>query len=262
MPLLRTRKHVPIVGVANAGKTYFITTMVYFVSIMGWGTLDESCTHYFEELLGYVLRGEPIPPTKSGIKRVILHVDRVVYGGVEKRVKFTLSTADISGAQFETAMIALNEQISSGGLERESTSSRDLEEVLRLLRRVHGLIAIVDITRHLSDTSSKKKAVLKALGQQAVPLLRAFQYALGHSRSRKPLFLVFTKKDIHGMEGEELEGLVRYAYAPILAILKKKGVIIRCYAVTSVGWSRDDLSFFKGEGFDKLLYDLAVELTR
>jgi len=251
------RRYVPIIGTHRAGKSYFLLTIANFVSRKKWGVVDESCRPYFHSQLEYVLRREPLPYTAGKIP-IKLHINMIEYGGRIYKTNLTLATGDISGTEFETATKQIGYSISN-----LKDAPPVLKKFINILSNVDGIIAIIDIARELKSSINKTDAVLKAFASQIAPVAKGIELAMkfGKKMKYKPLFFVFTKKDIHGMDVDEIVPLFEKAWAILLRALEEKYVNIKYYATTSVGWTNTNYdSFFIGQGFDKLLYDLVVSL--
>ena len=250
--IFRRRRHVPIIGVQGAGKSYFIVTLASFVAKHKWGYVD--APHIYD-MMAYVQAMKPIPPT-MGLIPVKVDIDMVKYMGHVCRKKVRISTGDISGREFEQA---IEEAKTSPDMDKMSPS---LKKFIDILKKTDGLLALIDITRYMGKTPDKVEAVLKSFSEQISPIAHAIELAVKLGMKEKPVFFVFSKKDIHKMDVDEIRRIFEPAWCILLRRLEAHGIRVGYYTISSAGWSSlSDLdAFFYGQGFDKLLYDLVVAL--
>jgi len=251
----RKVRNVPIIGIHGAGKTYFIISLGYFISLEKWGEVETP--DYFFELSKYVLAQQPIPPT-VGYHPIRVRLDYVEYGNKRYHAKIILSTGDISGIEFERAM----EEIGSFKFSKKSDlkkASPNIRKLYSLLLKSDGIIVIIDIARYMSESISRGDAILKAFSDQILPIARAIEMVMSFTEfSLRPLFFVFSKQDIHGLTVDEIRPYFDSAWAILLRRLESRLINIKTYAVSSVGWSSDPLKRLRARGFNKLLYDLVL----
>jgi len=251
----RKIRNVPIIGIHGAGKTYFIISLGYFISLEKWGEVETP--DYFFELSKYVLSQQPIPPT-IGFHPVRVRLDYVEYGNRRYNARIILSTGDISGIEFERAM----EESATFKFSKKSDLKKappNLRKLYDLLLNSDGIIAIIDVAKYMSQESSKGDAILKAFSDQILPIARAIEIVTSFSEfALRPLFFVFSKQDLHRLTVEDIRPYFDSAWAILLRRLESKLVNIKMYTVSSVGWSQEPLERLKARGFDRLLYDLVL----
>ena len=258
----RSERKLPLVGVDVAGKTYFLVSLGYYVSRKGWGRVaGEEGSVYVDDLMPHVLRREPIPPT-AGNYPVKIEVDTVDYMGndgspMEYDANLTISTQDFSGGEFEAAM----EQLTVGA-GFEGSAAEAFREVYA---GADGLVVVVDLVRGADpDTfeNDRSDLVRSALSEQVVPLAKALEAMLtGDGLDGKPIYFVFTKADVHGMESYEIDEQFDRAMSILLGRLENHGCEIRKYAVSAVGWAGEDeteaLATLATMGYDRLVKNMA-----
>lgn len=110
--------------------------------------------------------------------------------------------------------------------------------------------------------------VREALSRQLVPLTRAIELSVrrGEGRTRTfPLFLVFTKRDVHQFSRSELWRIVQEVFAIQLARLEHR-VRLRIHAVQSIGFGVDLESLLRlearSEGIGLFLADVHRSIER
>jgi hypothetical protein len=256
-----TEKQIPLLGVRGAGKTYFLLSLGYLVSKRGWGqVVGSEGSIYLEELLPYVSKGKQIPPTQGNYP-VEIQVTKV--GTISNRAKFdfTISTQDFSGGKFENAM----EQVTTDVSFADGPSA----EFYDLYRSSDGLIVVVDLVRGASRSAFRanpESQILDALSEQVVPLAKGLELLLDANRSvaAKPIFLVFTKSDIHQLSIEEISEYFDRLMAIPLRRLEQKGCEISKYTTSAVGWAdtedeTDALENLEGQGFSDILTEMAFQ---
>jgi len=246
-------RSIPIIGVRNAGKTYFIVSLGHLISKEGWG---EVLTYdYFHQLEPYVLAQQPIPPT-VGYHPVRVRVDYVEYQNKRFNARIVLSTGDISGIEFEQAM----QEVKTFKFSKKSdlkNAPPTLGKLYRLLLNSDGLIVLIDITKYLSEVTHIADAVFRAFSYQIEPISTALEMVINFGEfSLKPLFFVFSKQDIHKLTVNNIRRYFQNAWAILLRRLERRLVNIKLYTVSAVGWSDNPEERLKARGFDKLLFDL------
>jgi len=248
----RARK-VPILGVEGCGKSSFLVTLGQYVSVNSYGHIEDESQGYFGELAASTARGEPNPatmryePVRVRLRRI---PDRA--GGF-RDVNVVLSSEDIPGAHFRELVseIRRDPALASG--------SDLLNRFSELLRASDGLIFVVDVVR---DTPAERfradpethcgRAFAEQIGPIATGLLLAAQR--NPSLARKPIFFVFSKRDLHGLDPSELDAAFASYLAIPLSNLAARQASVRRYDVQCARWSmRGDL---RGLGLEALISDL------
>lgn len=291
MGLSPSYKSLPLFGVQGAGKSYFILSLGHFISARGLGNVMGESADYINQFLPAMMRGDRLDAT-AGYRDMNIKVERVyrqdhekVFGELDPMdvfahlehdkadeadkksdtvfANFVLSTKDLSGAQFKDAMDRLSDPTARLGADPQT------QRFLEILDGGDGAIIVVDVVRQEMTreqfASDKKKYIRMALAEQVVPLVRGIQLSLmrGKKEGRFPLFLVFTKRDIHGLSRRELESIVREVFAILLANLDRR-VVLRIHSVQNIGFEVDVDAFLemetKTEGVGLFLADVNMWL--
>lgn len=230
--LFSRRKKFPLLGVKGAGKTYLLVSLGFIISIHGWGEVRTSrASIYFGDLHPYVLNRKPIEPTYKPID-LEFTIDRIYISGQEYRARLVLSTSDFSGAEFESAMEEFGRIVSN----KDISGTYYLRRFLDLYRRAAGFIVVVDIVgpNITPDKfrANKKEFIMNAFMRQVSPLVRGLELIINLSRgSGKPIFFVFTKRDIHGLDERELSEYFDNMFAIQLNRLRRRGFEIFKHSV-------------------------------
>ena len=263
--------HVPTIGVQGAGKSYFIFSNGYFISKRGLGQLVGQNQDYLDSLQPVIMRREPLDATQ-GYKDLSLLVEHIYDAdfqriadevGCEKlgiatsepatqgeasptdeaklRCNILMTTNDLSGLEFAQAMQRLREPNAELGGDPVTRNFLDV------VRNADGLTVIVDIVRGIqSQEEFAREAeahIRHAFAEQVEPLARGIELAISRQRRRSrrgafPVFLVFTKRDIHGLGRERLEEMTDVIFALMLARLRRSNVQIRIHSVQSMGFKQ------------------------
>lgn len=161
---------------------------------------------------------------------------------------FLISTNDLSGTQFNDAMERLSEPTSRLGGDPQT------QRFLQVLEAGEGAIIVVDVVRREMTTEEfardDRKHIRNALAEQVVPLARGIQLSImkGNKRNKVfPLFLVFTKRDIHQISRARLDQIVKEVFAILLANLEEH-VKVRVHSVQNIGFGIDPDSVLDMEG--------------
>lgn len=161
---------------------------------------------------------------------------------------FLIATNDLSGTQFKDATERLAEPTSQLGGDPQT------RRFLQVLEAGEGAIVVVDVVRgemtHEEFTRDPRKHIRRALAEQVVPLARGIQLSImkGNKRNKVfPLFLVFTKRDIHQLSRDTLEQIVNEVFAILLANLEEH-VKVRIHSVQNIGFGVDPESVLDMEG--------------
>ena len=255
---LRKVKRIPLLGVSGSGKTYFLLSLGYMVSLYKWGEVSGDAAKYFNDLLQYVLRFEPIPSTMKTIE-IQIDIRKIYIDGQERNARFVLSTKDFSGREFEIAMRIFKESFG------EIPEDRVVKKFINLYRKSDGFIVIVDLVRDITDPEefrrNKDRYIFNAFSEQISPLASGIELLIEYANVKgKPIFFVFTKSDVHNLSVDELSKYFDRIMAITIARLENRGVIIRKYATSAVGWgsgsNEDMLRALEVRGFGDILRDI------
>ncbi len=246
-------KKLPILGVHNSGKTYFLISLGYLVSKYRWGEVSKEASVYFNSLLPYVLKGTPIPPTYKNfpieikIRDIVLPTEKIT-------CNFILYTEDFPGAEYEIAMDEMSAEV-----------KEELVKFYNLYKKSDGIIAIIDLVGNVTAEKfreNKEEYILNAFSKQIVPLAKGIELVLEVANLQgKPIFFIFTKSDVHRLSVNEISKYFDRIMAITLARLESMGVIIRKYTVCSLGWgysnkSEDRLKNLEAQGFIEMIADI------
>ncbi len=276
--------NIPLFGVKGAGKSYFLFSLGMFLAHplrkLGKpeGLSEDLLNGYWAE----ILKGNVISITQGKFDVDLLV--RQVYSGdhevaVERQAYFEsgvidwyhnlddveqpatnsdklatrifLRTNDISGQEFTSAMERLREPTTELGGDPMTG------KFIQVVRDGDGCVMIIDLVRvNLTAEQYKKdraRYIREALGEQLVPLARGLELALRNQRDPKrryPLFLVFPKRDIHGLNSQDLTDLFQRMFAMTIARLEEK-ISIHVHSIQNMGFEEDengDLKFSRGLG--------------
>jgi hypothetical protein len=263
--------NLPLFGVKGAGKSYFLLSLGMFISLptrrLGKpeNLTDDILNQYWTE----VLSGNLISITQSKwdvdllIKKVYSTDHEIVVRrqacfqiGVSDSDHFDdqeqpeldenklstrifLRTNDLSGQDFCTAMTKLREPTMELG------GDLITKKFIQVVRDGDGSVVIIDIVReNLTVDQYRKertKYIRQAFVEQLVPVARGIELALMNQRKRNkryPLFLVFPKRDIHGLNAKELNELAQRMFAMTFARLEDK-VSIHIHSIQNMGFEKD-----------------------
>ncbi len=255
------RKKIPILGIRQAGKTYFLVSLGYLVSNYKWGEVSPATSVYFNDLLKLVTREEKIPPT-PGNYPIEIDIKKVHTGDKIINCNMHLSTQDFSGPEYENAM---------SEMAFEGTEIKQSEKTIKfskLYSKTDGIIVIIDIVRDINDKNifrqNIEKNIRQAFSEQISPLARGIELTLQKNPDMhaKPIFFVFPKSDIHNLPKEEITYYLEKIMAIIVARLENRRVDMRIYVTSSLGWGRSDsknerLKVLESLGYIDFLADLA-----
>lgn len=251
------QRKVPVLGVEGSGKSSFFVSLAQYVSANRYGSIDDLGQGYLGELVEHVARGQPIPPTMR-YEQIKVHLRRVPEpGGGFRDVNVLLSSEDVPGGHFRDLVAEIRRD---PGL---SANSPMLTRFGELLRASDGFLFVVDVVRgasaeafHADPDAHYGRAFAEQIGPIATGLLLAARR--NPDLARKPTFFVFSKRDVHGRDRDELDAAFHSYLAIPLANLERKGANIRRYDVQSACWPmRGRLGDL---GYDELLSDLAHAL--
>jgi hypothetical protein len=174
--------------------------------------------------------------------------------------EFFISTNDLSGAEFKNAMERLSEPT------LDFHKDPQIRRFTQILKDGEGAIVVVDVVRReiTSDAFSQDriKHIRNALAEQVAPIAKGIQLSIieGNKKNKVfPLFLVFTKHDIHQLSRFELERIIKEAFAIQIAGFEEY-VKIRIHSVQNMGFGVDPESIIdlerRTEGIGLFLADL------
>ncbi len=284
--LAPNHKRVPIFGIQAVGKSYFIFSIAYFVSHKRLGKVIGEGADFINRVIPFMLERKPLDAT-TGNRDIELLISQIFYSdfmrvtdelarekaglnpyqhdpsllsGLEPDAmtpsNLFLSTNDLSGLEFKNAMLALSEP------NMRFHDDPLTKKFMGVVERCDGIVAIVDLVRRHTRENFVfgRDQIRKALAEQVLPLIRGIELAIerGNYENRVfPLFLVFTKKDVHCQSREVLDAMVREIFAIMLARLEDK-VKLRIHAVTNMGFGEDTDSLLNkdSEGIGMILADL------
>lgn len=232
-------RSLPLLGVQGAGKTYFLFSLGYLVSHRGWGHVENQKGEeaYLDQLLPYVSRGDPFPPTMKN-HPVKIKVDSLPDKYTDGSISFTISSEDFSGGEFENAM--------ESTLTKRSDDNGPRAEFIDLYQDCDGLIVVVDIVRDASKDdfqADREQRILDALAGQVEPLVTGINTAMNANQGLdgKPIFFIFTKQDIHGLKITDISEYFDRLMAMPLQRLKAHDCPIRKFTTSAVGWTDGDV---------------------
>ncbi len=256
-PRRRRRRKVPILGVEGCGKSSLILTLGQYISLHDMGRISMSSSNLFGELLSHVAAGRPLPASARW-EEFELHVNRVPEAdGGHTAVDVTLSSEDIPGLQFRDLVNELRDNPDLSAWKAGPTK-KILEQFTELLSSCDGFIFIIDLARNkkTEPETDSKEHVWAAFADQIKPIMTGILLAskMNAVMARKPIFFVFSKPDLHGLDPGEVREHFRRGMAIPLAQLRGELINVRHYNVQCAGWKMD--SALEGLGVDVLLSDL------
>lgn len=297
--LLRLKEknlNIPLFGVKGSGKSYFVLSLNMFLSLRKMGYAKGITKDYLNVAWAEILKGVVISITQGywDVDLVVNEVYSIDHGTILQRqasfeagvtgvtdldsylddeeqslleagkisTRFFLRTNDLSGQEFTSAMKQLSEPTSELG------DDPITKKFIQVVRDGDGCSMVVDLVRqNLTAEQYKKdrdKYIREAFAEQLVPLARGLELALRNQRDPKrryPVFLVFPKRDIHGLNSREISDLASRMFAMTFASLEAK-VSIHIHSVQNMGFQKDkngDKTFSRGLGlFLASVYEAAV----
>lgn len=252
------RRKVPILGVEASGKSSLILTLGQFISLHGMGKVSMNSNNLFGHYLSFVAKGDPLPATTRR-EAFELHISRVPEpSGGHTEVDLVLSSEDIAGLDFRVLVNELrtNPNLTSSG---SGQGAQILRQFTNLLSACDGFIFLVDLVR---DTdlelirSGARDFIWNAFADQIQPIMTGVLLAtkMNAVMAHKPVFFVFTKPDLHGLDAAEVREHFERGMAIALAQLRGELMNVRQYNVQCAGWNMD--SALENLGIDVLLSDL------
>ncbi|MEM7354702.1 MAG: hypothetical protein AAF657_28090 [Acidobacteriota bacterium] len=256
-PRAGQRKKIPILGVEACGKSSLILTLGQYVSLHGMGHISMSSSNLFSELLSHVAAGRPLPAS-AGFEQFELFIKSVPEAdGGHTAVDMILSSEDIPGKQFRALVdeLRVNPNLASW---KAGPTRQILEKFAQLLSSCDGFIFIIDLVRDKQKAfaSGSKEHIWTAFADQIKPIMTGILLAskMNAVMAHKPIFFVFSKPDLHGLDSAEVREHFRRGMAIPLAQLRGELINVRHYNVQCAGWEMD--SVLEGLGIDVLLSDL------
>jgi hypothetical protein len=297
LPWINKPLNIPLFGVKGAGKSYFVFSLNMFLSMRKMGNAEGTAKDYLNKSWGTILQEELLPITQGNwdIDLVVKEVYNTDHTTILSRqadfeagvtgetdsdsyfdddeeqslqetqkisTRFFLRTNDLSGQEFISAMKQLSEPTSELG------DDPITKKFIQVVQDGDGCSMVVDLVRRTLTAEQYKKDrdkyIREAFAEQLVPLARGLELALRNQRdpkSRYPVFLVFPKRDIHGLNSREISNLASRMFAMTFASLEAK-VSIHIHSVQNMGFQKDkngDPTFSRGLGlFLASVYEAAV----
>lgn len=150
-----------------------------------------------------VMKGQVIRPT-SGYWPIILRIDTSsVTGSKGPDIDLFLSTGDISGDEFEIATKWLAELPTD--IKRARNTIPQVENFLKTIQGANGMIVLIDIARHIRSKKASVNQVLESFADQITAICDGVEEAsLGQGGRIGSVFFAFGKRDLHGLNEEEI----------------------------------------------------------
>lgn len=269
--LIEKSLNMPLFGVKGAGKSYFLFSLGMFISARKLGQPEGLTEDLLNGYWSQILKGDLISITQGKwdvdllVKQVYskdfdLASERQAFFKVNVKsfeedledneqpssysdtlsTRIFLRTNDISGQEFASAMTQLSEPTAQLGGDPMT------QKFIQVVRDGNGVVVVVDLVRDNLTAQqyqqNREKYIREAFGEQLVPLARGLELALRNQRdpnSRYPLFLVFPKRDIHGLNSQELNDLAQRMFAMTFARLEEK-VSIHIHSIQNMGFEKDE----------------------
>lgn len=262
--------NLPLFGLQGVGKSYFLLSLGMFISRRKLGKPANMTGDLLNSYWAEILSGNPISITQ-GKWDVDLLIDRIYTNdlkiALERQAFFDkglehiehsedyeqlladadklstrifLRTNDISGQEFSDAMRQLREPT------RELGGDPMSKKFIQVVKNGDGAVMVMDLVRQNLTAAEYQKHrehyIHQAFAEQLVPLARGIELAFRNQRDfkiRYPLFLVFPKRDIHGLSSNELNNLVNRMFAMTFARLEEK-VSIHIHSIQNMGFEKDE----------------------
>lgn len=273
--------NLPLFGVKGAGKSYFLLSLGMFISLRKLGKPQNLSDDVLNSYWSEVLNGNPISITQgkwdvdlligqvySSDHRIAVERQTLLQANLESTertddreqppsdsdtlsTRIFLRTNDLSGQEFTDAMARLGEPTI------EFAGDPATRKFIQVVQEGDGSVMVIDLVREnltaLDYLKNRDQYIRQAFGEQLVPLARGIELALRNQRSSKkkyPLFLIFPKRDIHGLDSQELYKLAHRMFAMTFARLEEK-VSIHIHSIQNMGFEADengDLTLSRGVG--------------
>lgn len=120
------------------------------------------------------------------------------------------------------------------------------QKFIQVVRDGNGSVMVIDLVRENLTAeeyqTNRERYIRQAFAEQLVPLARGIELALRNQRdldNRYPLFLIFPKRDIHGLNSYQLNDLALRMFAMTFARLEEK-VSIHIHSIQNMGFEQDE----------------------
>lgn len=252
-------RKVPILGVEGSGKSSLIVTIGQYVSVESLGSVKLESFQLFSQLLPIVQMGVPQPPT---LRYTPFHVEIrqiVEPDGGRLPVDLVLSSEDIPGQDFRLLCREISNNpglsVTDGG-----DGAQLLQRFHALLSDCHGFVFVIDLLRDLDPAEFRRdpaRHVGRAYSDQVQPIMDAVLLAARSNVDlvHKPMFFVFSKKDLHGLPAARVAADFERQMAIPLGPLRSAQVNILRYDIQCAGW--DMHQSMAQLGVQRFLSDLA-----
>ena len=277
-------RRIPIFGVSGVGKSYFSFSLCQYLKTNHLGKPLGIDSRFLSGAIQAILARKKLPPS-VGNRELKLHLEKIrmeEYGKVYEdmyrqdegmtpcRVEepgeseegmipcnILISTNDMSGTDFENAMMQMGEP------HADVTRHPSVRRFLNVVADCDGAMVVLDLVRGREQLAKSDviEMIRLAVADQVIAVVNGIQLAIENRKNGNsffPLFLIFTKKDIYGLERDELHPIVEEVIEPIVSNMADD-IKIRSHAVTNMGFIESD-RFLQDDsvGISFMLADLAV----
>ena len=262
--------NLPLFGIKGAGKSYFLLSLGMFISRRKLGKPENLSDDLLNSYWAEILSGNPISITQgkwdvdllitqvySSDHKITLERQTSFEAGVlspdqyddqeqflldadRLSTRIFLRTNDLSGKEFTTAMAQLSEPTMELGGDPMT------QKFIQVVRDGNGSVMVIDLVRENLTAeeyqTNRERYIRQAFAEQLVPLARGIELALRNQRdldNRYPLFLIFPKRDIHGLNSYQLNDLALRMFAMTFARLEEK-VSIHIHSIQNMGFEQDE----------------------
>lgn len=262
--------NLPLFGVKGAGKSYFLLSLGMFISRRKLGKpqnlSDDLLNSYWSEVLSgnliSITQGKwdvdlLITQVYSADHQIAIEKQTSLNAGIltsdsyqdqeqalsdsdRLSTRIFLRTNDLSGEEFTAAMTQLSEPTMELGGDPMT------KKFIQVVRDGNGSVMVIDLVRQNLTAEqyqkNREQYIRQAFGEQLVPLARGIELALRNQRdpnNRYPLFLIFPKRDIHGLNSQQLYDLTHRMFAMTFARLEEK-VSIHIHSIQNMGFEQDE----------------------
>ena len=262
--------NLPLFGIKGAGKSYFLLSLGMFISRRKLGKPENLSDDLLNSYWAEILSGNPISITQgkwdvdllitqvySSDHKITLERQTSFEAGVlspdqyddqeqflldadRLSTRIFLRTNDLSGQEFTTAMAQLSEPTMELGGDPMT------QKFIQVVRDGNGSVMVIDLVRENLTAeeyqTNRERYIRQAFAEQLVPLARGIELALQNQRdldNRYPLFLIFPKRDIHGLNSYQLNDLALSMFAMTFARLEEK-VSIHIHSIQNMGFEQDE----------------------
>ena len=262
--------NLPLFVIKGAGKSYFLLSLGMFISRRKLGKPENLSDDLLNSYWAEILSGNPISITQgkwdvdllitqvySSDHKITLERQTSFEAGVlspdqyddqeqflldadRLSTRIFLRTNDLSGQEFTTAMAQLSEPTMELGGDPMT------QKFIQVVRDGNGSVMVIDLVRENLTAeeyqTNRERYIRQAFAEQLVPLARGIELALRNQRdldNRYPLFLIFPKRDIHGLNSYQLNDLALRMFAMTFARLEEK-VSIHIHSIQNMGFEQDE----------------------